>query len=325
MNEVHNKPKKIVFLERGTIGPTIELKRPDFPHEWETFERTSVDEIVARLQGAEIAIINKLRIGAREIAQLPSLKFISIAATGYDNIDLHACRKAGITVSNVRDYAVHTVPEHTIALIVALAKSLVGFRSDVANGEWQKAEQFCFFSHQIRGLHGSRIGIFGGGAIGKSVARLSEAFGMEPVFAGRKGVQDKAPGYLPFPEVLETADIITVHAPLTEATRDMIAEPEFLQMKRRPIVINTARGGLINEKDTVAALEQGLIAGIGFDVLSSEPPSGDNPLLSIAERPNVILTPHVAWASPAAMQELWGQVIESLGAFEKGRPVRTLC
>lgn len=319
-----NGPKRIVFLERGTIGPSVELKRPGFPHEWEVFDRTSGDEIVERLQGAEIAIVNKLRIGAREIAQLPDLKFISIAATGYDNIDLDACRNAGITVSNVRDYAVHTVPEHTIALIVALAKSLVGYRADVASGEWQKAGQFCFFSHENRTLHGSRIGIFGRGAIGQSVARLAEALGMEPVFAGRKGKQEVAEPYRPFEEVIETADVITVHAPLNHSTRDMIAMPEFRRMKRRPIVINTARGGLINEADTVAALEEGLIAGIGFDVLSSEPPLSDNPLLAVVDRPNVIITPHVAWTSPDAMQGLWGQVVESLEAFEQGSPVRTL-
>ena len=160
---------------------------------------------------------------------------IAVAATGYDVVDVAACKERGIVVANVQGYAVHTVPEHTFALILALRRSLIGYRQDVIAGEWQRAGQFCFFNHPIRDLHGATLGIIGEGTIGQAVARLGQAFGMRTLFAAHKGVSGLGPLYTPFEEVLETSDVITLHAPLMPATRNVIAMPEFRQMKRRPL------------------------------------------------------------------------------------------
>ena len=176
---------------------------------------------------------------------------IAVAATGYDVVDVAACEERGIAVANVRGYAVHTVPEHTFALILALRRSLIGYRQDVIAGEWQRAGQFCFFNHPIRDLHGSTLGIIGEGTIGQAVARLGQAFGMRTLFAAHKGVSGLGPLYTPFDEVLETSDVITLHAPLMPATRNVIAMAEFRKMKRRPLLINASRGGLVNEADLV--------------------------------------------------------------------------
>jgi glycerate dehydrogenase len=311
---------RIVFLDRGTIGPSVDLTKPAFCHEWIEYDSTPKDEVVQRLAGARIAITNKVAIRAQHLNELPHLKMIAVAATGYDVIDVPACRERGIVLSNVRGYAVNTVPEHTFALILALRRGLAGYRQDVIDGQWQKAGQFCFFTHPIRDLAGSTLGIMGEGAIGQSVARLGQAFGMRTLFAAHKGVSGLGPLYTPFDEVLETSDIITLHCPLTPGTRGMIAMPEFRKMKRRPLLINTARGGLVVEEDLAEAIDEGLIAGAGFDCLTVEPPPPDHPFGRIMGRPNVIITPHVGWASQEAMQICWQQVIDNLESFQAGRP-----
>ena len=311
---------RIVFLDRGTIGPSVDLTKPSFVHEWTDYDRTDPSDVVARLQGAHIAVVNKVPIRRAEIEQLPDLRLIVIPATGYDAFDIEACRDHGIVVSNVRGYATRTVPEHTFALILALRRSLVGFRQDVINGKWQDAQQFCFFTHPIKDLAGSTLGVFGEGALGQSVARLGQAFGMQTLFAAHKGVDGLGPLYTPFDEVLERSDVITLHCPLMPATRNMIAALEFAKMKRKPLLINCARGGLVNEADVVEALDRGDIAGVGFDCLTSEPPAPDNPLLRVLDRPNVIVTPHTAWASDEAMTGLWHQVIEHIENFYSGSP-----
>lgn len=311
---------KIVFLDRDTIGPSVEILRPAFNHEWVEYGKTAPDDVAARLEGADIAITNKAPIRVAAIDGLTRLKMIAVAATGYDVVDVAACRSRGIIVSNVRGYAVNTVPEHTFSLIFALRRSIVAFRQDVIDGEWQRANQFCFFNHPIRNLAGSTIGIFGRGVLGQSVAHIARSLGMKTLFAARKGTQAAGPLYTAFEEVLERSDILTLHMPLTPETRNMIAMPEFRRMRRRPLIVNTARGGLVDEADLVKALDEGLVGGIGFDVLTSEPPKADNPLLRVLDRPNVIVTPHVAWASDEAMQALWNQVIGHIENFEKGVP-----
>jgi glycerate dehydrogenase len=312
--------QRIVFLDRATIGPTVELRRPGFQHEWTEHQATSADEVAERLAGAAVAITNKVPIREAALADLPDLKMVAVAATGYDVVDVAACRKRGIAVANVRGYAVNSVPEHTFALILALRRSIVGYRQDVIAGEWQKAGQFCFFNHPIQDLHGSTLGIIGEGAIGQAVARLGQAFGMRTLYAAHKGVEGLGPLYTPFEEVLETSDVITLHAPLMPSTRNVLAMPEFRQMKQRPLLINASRGGLVHEADLVHALDQGLIGGIGFDCLTSEPPKEDHPFLAILDRPNVIVTPHVAWASEQAMQACWDQVIGNIESFHRGHP-----
>jgi len=311
---------RIVFLDRGSIGPSVTIRRPRFEHEWLEHERTTPDDVLSRLQGAQIAVTNKVPLRSEVLARLPDLQMIAVAATGYDVVDVEACTGQGIVVSNVRGYAINTVPEHTFALILALRRSLVGFRQDVIDGEWQRSGQFCFFTHPIRDLAGSTLGIIGEGVIGQSVARLGQAFGMRCLFAAHKGVDGLGPLYTPFDEVLETSDVITLHSPLLPSTRNLLGMAEFRKMQRRPLLINAARGGLVNEDELVEALGEGLISGIGFDCLTSEPPVAGHPMLSILDRPNVIVTPHVAWASDQAMQTLWNQVIEHIENHHAGAP-----
>ena len=311
---------RIVFLDRGSIGPSVELHRPSFEHDWVVYDQTAPDQVAERLADADIAISNKVPIRRDSIEKCPKLKMIAIPATGYDAFDLEACRERGIVVSNVRGYAINTVPEHTFALILALRRSIVGYRQDVIDGEWQKSGQFCFFNHPIKDLRGSKLGIIGEGVLGQGVADLARAFGMEIMFAAHKGVDGRGPLYTPWDQVIETADIITLHSPLMPATKNMIAEPEFRRMKQKPLLVNCSRGGLVHEGDLVKALDEGWISGVGFDVLTSEPPAPDNPLLKVLDRPNVIVTPHVAWASEEAMQTLWNQVRDHLENFERGEP-----
>ncbi|MCE7026487.1 D-2-hydroxyacid dehydrogenase [Jiella avicenniae] len=313
---------KIVFLDRETIGPDIVLTKPSAGHEWVEYPSTRPEEVAERLAGATIAVTNKVPIRRESLEKLPDLKFVTVAATGYDVIDVDACRERNVAVSNVRGYAENTVPDHAMALILALSRSLSGYRQDVIDGAWQKAGQFCFFNHPIFDLAGRKLGIIGEGVIGKGVAKRAEAFGMTVMFAAHKGVEGLGPLYTPFDEVIETADVITLHAPLTPKTRGVIAMPEFRRMKKKPLIVNTSRGGLVDEADLVQALEEGLIAGFGFDVLTREPPAPENPLLKVLNRPNVIVTPHVAWASNEAQSEVWRQVVESIDRFVAGDPVR---
>jgi glycerate dehydrogenase len=317
------KPR-IVFLDRNTIGPSVDLTRPRFEHEWIEHDATAPEQVVERLAGAAIAITNKVKIREEHLAKLPQLKMIAVAATGYDVIDHDTCRNRGIVVSNVRGYAANTVPEHAFALILALRRNIIGYRQAVIDGEWHKSGQFCFHQYPIGELAGATLGIMGEGAIGQSVARLGQAFGMKTLFAAHKGVDGLGPLYTPFDEVLATSDVITLHCPLMPATRNMIGMPEFRKMKKRPLLINTARGGLVVEQDAVQALDEGLISGLGFDCLTSEPPSADHCFAAILDRPNVIVTPHVGWAGQDAMQTLWNQLIAHIENYQAGRPTNVV-
>ncbi|SAK75053.1 glycerate dehydrogenase [Caballeronia calidae] len=316
--------QKIVFLDRETLAPQITLKRPAFEHELVEYGRTAPEQVAARLQGASIVITNKVAITADIIEQVPTLRLVAVAATGTDVVDKAACAKRGIVVSNIRGYAVNTVPEHTFALMLALRRNLIAYRDDVLNGEWQKSGQFCFFNHAIRDLGGATLGIIGEGVLGQRVAEIAKAFGMKPVFAAHKGRDGLGPLYTPWDEVLATSDVITIHSPLTPQTRGMLSSAEFRAMKKKPLIINTARGGLVDEAALVEALDEGLISGIGFDVLTTEPPAADNALMRIANRPNVIVTPHVAWASDEAQQSLADQLMDNVAAFVAGTPVNVV-
>lgn len=311
---------KIVFLDRDTIAPQTAVRRPDFDHDWAEHPRTTPEQAVERLKGATICINNKVPLRRETLAQLPDLKLIAMAATGYDCLDLEACTERGIVVSNIRGYAVHTVPEHAFALILAFARQILNYRQSVIDGRWIEADMFCFFDHPIWELHGKRLGIVGEGSLGSSVGELAKAFGMQPVFAAHKGVSGLGPLYTPWDEVLETSDVITLHCPLTPATRGVLDWTEFQKMKRKPLIVNTARGGLIVEEDLVRALDDGLIRGAAIDVTLPEPPPLDHPMMKIADRPNVIFTPHIAWASDEAMQTLADQLIDNVENFVRGTP-----
>ncbi len=309
--------ERIVFLERNTF--TVEFRRPRFPHEWVDYAPTTRDEMVERLRDATIAIVNKLPLGADALAQLPLLKMIAVAATGVDNIDLNYCRAHRIVVSNVRNYAHHSLPEHVLMLILALRRQLVGYREDVRRGMWQQAAQFCLHTHAIQDINQSTLGIIGYGSLGKAVERLARAVGMRVLISEHKGAPKVRDGRISFEEILRSCDVVTLHCPLTEETRNLIGATELEMMQPHAILINTARGGLVDEAALAQALLAGKIGGAGFDVLTSEPPREGNVLLDL-QLPNFILTPHVAWASVEAQRILADQLVDNLEAFIAGRP-----
>jgi glycerate dehydrogenase len=305
--------EKIVFLDRETLGATI--RQPRFDHEYVEYDGTAPSEIVPRLRDATICITNKVPLRAEALAQLPQLKLIAVAATGTDIIDKPAAAGNGVTVVNIRNYAFNTVPEHVIALMFALRRNLLAYVRDVRNGAWQNARQFCFLTHDIHDIAGSTMGIVGFGAIGKSIGKRAEALGMN-VLASDEMPQE---GLVPFDQLLREADVITLHAPLTPKTRGMIGIAELKAMKNTAVLINTARGGLVDEAALADALRKGEIAGAGFDVLTTEPPVEGNVLLD-PSIPNLLITPHVAWASIQAMQILADQLIDNIDAFIAGQP-----
>jgi len=304
----------IVFLDRESVD--AEVRKPNFPHSYKEYESTwTPEEILERLKDATIAILNKVPMRADTLKQLPKLKLIAVAATGTDIVDKAYCKANGITVVNIRNYAFNTVPEHVFAMIFALRRNLLAYVEDVRAGKWNKASQFCFFDYPIRDIAGSTLGIVGYGALGKSVGRIAESLGMRvlpyDVFP--------QPGLVDLETIYKESDVITLHTPLTAETRNMIGAKEFKMMKPSAILINTARGGLVDEQALADALKSGTIGGAGFDVLTKEPPKDGNVLLDL-RLPNFILTPHVAWASQEAMQILADQLIDNIEAFVAGKP-----
>jgi glycerate dehydrogenase len=312
---------QITFLDRDSLN--AQVRAPSFVHSWNEYGATAPDEVVARLQGASIAITNKVPIRAADIARLPGLKMIAVAATGTDNVDLEACRERGIVVANIRDYSLVSVPEHCFALILALRRNLRAYCADVEAGRWQSSTRFCLLDHPIADLAGSRLGIVGYGALGKRVAAIGRAFGMQVAVSSRSPVRDLDVASVPLPELLATSDVISLHLPLTDQTRNMIGAAQLASMKRSALLINTARGGLVDEAALAQALRDGTIGGAAFDVLSKEPPSDGNALLAL-RLPNFILTPHVAWASTGAMQTLADMLIDNIEAFAAGSPINTV-
>ena len=309
--------EKIVFLERATF--TVSFRRPSFPHSWTDYQTTRPDQVVERLRDATIAICNKLPLRSETLAQLPSLRLIAVAATGVDNIDLEFCRTHNIAVCNGRNYATTSLPEHVMTLVFALRRNLVAYREDVVRDEWQKAKQFCLLNHSINDLRESTIGIIGYGALGKATANLARAVGMNVLIAEHKNANVIRNARVSFEEVLRRSDVVSLHCPLTETTRNLVGPAEFAMMKPNAILINTARGALIDEEALVDALQRKTIAGAGIDVLRTEPPAEGNPLLA-KNLPNLIVTPHIAWASREAMQTLADQVVDNLEAFVLGEP-----
>jgi glycerate dehydrogenase len=314
----HSVMQRIVFLDRNTLR--ADIPRPAFAHEWQEYAETRDSTgIIERLRMATIAITNKVPLREAELSELPDLKFIAVAATGVDIIDLDYCRRRALPVSNVRNYAPHSVPEHVLALILALRRNLFSYREAIRGGAWQRANTFCLLDYPIGELHESTLGIIGHGALGRAVEKLAQGFGMRVLVSEHKGAIEIRPNRTSFEDVLRSSDILTLHCPLTEETRNLIGTEELEKMQRHALLINTARGGLVNEAALAIALQSGLIAGAGFDVLSVEPPRDGNPLLDL-NLPNFILTPHVAWASSEAMQTLANQLVANIEAFVVGRP-----
>ncbi|KTA85313.1 D-2-hydroxyacid dehydrogenase [Aeromonas salmonicida] len=311
--------QQIVFLDSDTLDAGITLHRPDFPHHWQSHPSTAPEQVVERLRNASIAIINKVRIGAPELAQLPDLKLIALAATGSDNVDLEACRAANVGVCNIRNYSGPSVPEHAMALMLALSRNLFAWRQSLLEGRWQQSGQFCFFDHNIMDLHGKQLGIIGKGTLGQALGERAQGMGMIVRYAQSQIGASHNEDRLPLDALLQSSDVVSLHCPLTPYTHHLIGERELALMKPGALLINVGRGDLVDEAALLKALANGRLGGAGFDVASVEPPPPDHPLMQALQYPNFILTPHVAWASEESMQRLADQLIDNINAFAEGR------
>lgn len=307
----------IVFLDRDSLP--VAVPAISIPCNYIDYPASTEAEVVEKAGHAEIIITNKVPLSRQTLDSLPHLKMVAVAATGVNHIDLDACREKGIVVSNIQHYGDDAVAEHAFMLMLALVKNLPAYQRDVAAGVWEKSPQFCHFGAPIRELKGATLGIIGSGGIGQALAERAKAFGMTILLGERKGVTQPRSGYVVFDELLSRADVISLHCLLNAETKHMISQPELMAMKPGAILINTARGGLVDEEALVAALKYGQLGGAGFDVLSVEPPPASNPLLK-ARLPHLIVTPHVAWASHEAMSRLAQQLVDNIQGFVNGGP-----
>ncbi|HHF6250003.1 TPA: 2-hydroxyacid dehydrogenase [Haemophilus influenzae] len=307
---------KIVFLDSTAIPKHISIPRPSFEHTWTEYEHTSAEQTIERAKDADIVITSKVIFDRETLQQLPKLKLIAITATGTNNVDLVAAEEMGIAVRNVTGYSSTTVPEHVIGLIFSLKHSLAGWLRDQTEAKWAESKQFCYFDYPITDVCGSTLGVFGKGCLGTEVGRLANAVGMKVLYAEHKDATVCREGYTPFDEVLKQADIVTLHCPLTETTKNLINTETLSKMKKGAFLINTGRGPLIDELALVDALKTGHLGGAALDVMVKEPPEKDNPLILAAKTmPNLIITPHIAWASDSAVTTLVGKVMQNIEEF----------
>ena len=309
-----------VFLDIGTIGkadldlgPLLQTL-PD----WSFPDNINAGNTHKAIQGADIVVSNKVRLDRETLLQTDHLRLICVAATGTNNVDLAAAAEKKITVCNVRAYATASVVEHVFLLILALSRRLQQYRAAVRRGDWQNADGFCLLDYPIRELAGQTLGIIGFGELGRAVARMGETFGMQVLIAQRPGTP-ATPGRTPLSELLSASDVVSLHCPLTATTRNLIDSPEFELMRPDAILINTARGGIVNEHTLVQALQTGQIGAAAVDVLSEEPPRAGNPLLETS-LPNLLVTPHIAWSGITARQTLINEIAANIRAFLDGRP-----
>jgi glycerate dehydrogenase len=286
------------------------------------YPSTTPEQLPERLRGLNVVISNKIALDAATLQACPDLKLVLVSATGTNNVDLEAARKLGITVCNCQGYGTPSVAQHTLMLLLALATRLPDYQREIAAGQWQQAKQFCLLDFPIVELEGKTLGLLGHGELGGAVAKLAEAFGMRVLLGqipGRPARADR----LPLHELLPQVDALTLHCPLNEHTRDMIGAPELALLKPSAFVVNTARGGMINEQALADALRRGHLGGAATDVLSVEPPVDGNPLLA-DDIPRLIITPHSAWGSVEARQRIIGQLAENATAFFAGQPIRSV-
>ena len=316
--------QRAVFLDH----PSLDLGDLDLSplrhcfSELQLWTDTTPDNVIERLQGASVAISNKIQLDAHTLAACPELKLILVAATGTNNVDLEAARAHGITVANCQGYGTPSVAQHTLGLLLALATRLIDYNQAVRAGQWQQAKQFCLLDFPIVELEGKTLGLFGHGELGSAVAKLAEAFGMRVLIGqipGRPARADR----LTLDELLPQVDALTFHCPLTEHTRNFIGARELALLKPGAFVVNTARGGMIDEQALADALRSGHLGGAATDVLSVEPPRDGNPLLA-ADIPRLIITPHSAWGSREARQRIVAQLTENAEAFFNGTALRVV-
>lgn len=308
------KHPRAVFLDHASLQP-VDLDMSalkSLPVNLVLHDHTSRDETITRLRDADIAITNKVAIDAGIIAACPHLKFIAVTATGLNNIDLDAARSRHIDVANVSGYGTHAVAQHTFALILALSNHVREYARDAVNGRWSASPDFCLMHYPILDLSGSTLGIIGYGELGRAVARLAQAFGMQVLIA--EGESGPAAGRTALNTVLQQSDVISLHGLLTPRTEKLINAERLAKMKRGALLINTARGGLIDEYALAAALRSGQLSGAALDVLSVEPPPTTHPLLA-TDIPNLLITPHCAWSGRGARQRLLDATVENIRHF----------
>lgn len=303
---------EIVFLDRATL-PEYPFNFK-FPHHITSYSHTNPDEVAGRIAQANIVISNKVRINAEAIRNSPQLQLIAVPATGLDHIDRQTAQQHNVGIRNVCSYGNDTVAEHAMMLILALMRQLPAYQRDVAAGLWENSPFFCHFGAPIHDLNGKTLGIFGKGGIGQALAARAQAFGMHVLWGEYKNASSCRDGYTPFTQLLQQADVISLHCPLNEQTRNMIDEAELKMMKPQAVLINVGRGGLVAEQPLVAALKYGQLGGAGVDVLSEEPPVHGNPLLR-AHLPNLIITPHMAWGSEEAIQRICSMLEDNINIF----------
>lgn len=307
----------IVFLDSTGIPASHRIPSFSFPHQLTEYAHTAAEQVLERGKDADIIITSKVILNHEILSQLPKLKLIAVTATGTNNIDLVAAKALGITVKNVTGYSSVTVPEHVIGMIYALKHRLIDYHRDqLLTERWATCGQFCYVDYPISDVQGSTLGIIGRGCIGNEVARLAQAVGMRVLFAEHQHATTIREGYTAFDEVLKQADVISLHCPLTPQTEQLINAKTLALMKLNACLINTGRGGLINEADLLQALQSGKLAGAALDVLVKEPPASDDALwLAAKTQPNLLITPHVAWASDSALTTLVNKVAQNIEEF----------
>ncbi len=313
-----NSHMKAVFLDFATMGPGLDTSamRALLP-ELKLFDITTDEQISERIQDVEIVLGNKVRINEELMQAHPTLRFIGLTATGTNNIDLDAAKRNNIAVCNIRAYCTESITEHVFGCLLNLTRSLSQYNNSVRAGQWQKSKDFCLLSFPIRELSAMTMGIVGYGELGRGVARVAKAFGMDVLISSRPGTDSVEDGRVAFDEILRRCDVISLHCPLTNATAGLFGEAEFRKMKSDAILINTARGGLIDSAALSAALNEGDIGAAAVDVLPQEPPIDGDPLLDY-DGPNLMVTPHVAWGSGEARQAAVGELIANVAAFLEG-------
>lgn len=313
-----------VFLDFATVGPGIDAARLDEVASVQYHDYCENGEIAERLDGAEVVLLNKTKLTGELIKDAGSLKLIALAATGTDNVDTAAAKEAGIAVTNVRDYCSTALAQHVFAFVLGLTQQIGRYAELVRSGAWSKARSFALFDFPIRELSGRNLGIVGYGSLGKAVARVGEGFGMNVLVSARPGSEGPVPeGRVSFDQVIAEADVLSLHCPLTDATEHLLDADVFKRMKRDAIVINTARGGLIDQEALAEALREGEIAGAGIDVLPVEPPPDFEPLLA-PDIPNLVVTPHIAWAAREARQRVIDQLAENIVSYYSGGDLRRI-
>ena len=307
-----------VFLDFATMGSGLNVDAlcVTFP-DIKFFTATTDEQIAERIQDVEFVLGNKVRITREHLQDNPSVRYIGLTATGTDNIDLVAAEEHGVAVCNIQAYCASSVAEHVFGCLLTLTRNLEQYHAAVRRGEWQESKDFCLLSYPIRELAGMTLGIIGYGNLGQSVARMGEAFGMKVIISSRSETEI-GEGRLAFVEVLRQSDVISLHCPLNDATSGLFGKATFELMKADAILVNTARGGLVDSSALVAALETGQIGAAAIDVLPTEPPINGDPLLDY-NGPNLIITPHVAWGSNEARQAALDQLAECVAAFNNGK------